>query len=334
MDYGNILRRSWDVIWNHKFMLVLGFLAALGSGAGSGGGGNNANYTLDGSEFESMPFETIPEISENIVAIMAAAGALIAGLLCFLFIVGIILWLVRLTAQAGMIDAAYRLDAGEKVTFGEAISAGWHKLGRMVGLNLVFFGIFFLIAIVVLVVIMMMGLGVGATAAGASLSDGDIGALIGGLGAGLIALICCLMCIFMLLAIVVSVLYPFAQRAAVLEDHGVFASIGRGWQVIKENLSEVIILILLFFVLGIVVGMVTFAVFIPLAALSFAPTAIRLLSGGTFEALDIVLASGGILCMILFGAAINAVFVAFRSAAFTLAYGEFTSKAPAAKLAE
>ena len=336
MDYGNILRRSWDVIWNHKFMLVLGFLAALGSGAG-GGGGNSSNYTVDGSEFDALPFATVPEISQNMEAVaaaVAAAGAVIAGLLCLFLIIGIILWLVRLTAQAGMIDAAYRLDAGEKVTFGEAISAGWHKLGRMVGLNLVFFGVFFLIAIIAGVVVLVMGLGVGATAAGAAASDSDIGALIGGLGAGLIALICCLMCVFMLLAIVVSVLYPFAQRAAVLEDKSVFASISRGWQVIKENLGEVIILILLFLLLGFLVGAVTFAVFIPLAALAFAPTAIRLFSGGTFEVLDLVLASGGILCMILFGAAINAIFVAFRSSAFTLAYGELTSKKPAAGVTE
>ncbi len=337
MDYGNILRRSWDVIWNHKFMWILGFLAALGSGAGGGGGGNNANYALDGSEFESMPFETMPEISENMEAVMAAvvaAGAIVAALLCILFIVGIIFWLVSLTAQAGMIDAAYRLDAGEKTTFGEAISAGWHKLGRMVGLNLVFFCIFFLFLIIGLVVMLMMGLGIGASAAGASFSESDVGALIGGLGVGLIALICCLTCVFLLAAIVVSVLYPFAQRAAVLEDKGVFASISRGWQVIKDNLSEVIILVLLFLVLGFVVGAVTFALFIPLAALSFVPMGIRLISGGAFEAMDIVLASGGILCMIVFGAAINAIYVAFRSTAVTLAYGEFTSKVPAAKLAE
>ncbi|UCC54472.1 MAG: hypothetical protein JSV68_10990, partial [Anaerolineaceae bacterium] len=107
MDYGNILRRSWDVIWNHKFMLVLGFLAALGSGAsggGGGGGGGDTGYTFDGSEFEAMP-----EIAENLGAIIAAASAIILGLVCFFFILAIVLWLVRLTAQAGMIDAAARL---------------------------------------------------------------------------------------------------------------------------------------------------------------------------------------------------------------------------------
>jgi len=153
-----------------------------------------------------------------------------------------------------------------------------------------------------------------------------MGALIAGLGAGLVALICCLMCVFLLLAIVVSVLYPFAQRAAVLEDMGVIESIGRGWQVIKENLGEVIILLLLFLLLGLLVGLATLAVFIPLAALFFAPTVLRMIGGGTIEVLDIALASGGLLCMILLGAAINAIYVAFRSTVFTLAYGEFTSK--------
>jgi hypothetical protein len=312
-------------------MLVLGFLAALGSGVGGSGGGNNSNYTFDGSEFDAMPFETIPEISENLVAIMAAAGAVIAGLICFLFIIGIVLWLVRLTSQAGMIDAAYRLDAGEKVTFGEAISAGWHKLGRMIGINIVLFGVFILM---IIIGVLVLALGVGATAAGASISEGDVGALFAGLGMGIFALICCLFCVFLLVAIVVNVLYPFAQRAAILEDMGVIASIGRGWQVIKENLGEVIILLLLFLLLGFLVGAVTFAVFIPVAALSFIPMAIRLFGGGTFEVMDILVASGGLLCMILFGAAINAIFVAFRSTVFTLAYGEFTSKKPVTSVAE
>jgi hypothetical protein len=317
MDYGNVLRRSWDVIWNHKFMWVLGFLAALGSGAGGGGGGGNTGYTFDESDFAAAP-----EIVENLGAIIAAASAIILGLLCFFFVLAIVLWLVRLTAQVGMIDAAARLDTGEKVTFGEAISAGWHKLGRMVGLNLLLFGVFFLAGIVSMIVLVM---GVGATAAGAVASE-DIGALIAGLGVGLVALICCLTCVFLLLGIVVSVLYPFAQRAAVLEDMGVIESIGRGWRVIKDNLGEVIILLLLFLLLGFLIGVVTLAVFIPLAALSFAPAALRMFGGATIEVMDIALASGGLLCMLLLGAAINAIYVAFRSTVFTLAYGEFTSK--------
>lgn len=330
MDYGKILRRSWDVIWNHKFMWVLGFLAALGSGASSGGGGSGNN----GFNFNESDFAAAPEIFDNlgaIMAAMAAATAIILGLLCILFVLAIVLWLVRLTAQAGMIDAAARLDAGEKITFGEAISAGWHKLGRMVGLNVILFGVFFLAAIVGVLVLVLSA---GATAGAAAASQGDMGALLGGLGMGLLALICCLMCVFLLLGIVVTVLYPFAQRAAVLEDMGVIESIRRGWQVIKENLGEVIILILLFLLLSILIGAVTLALVLPLAALSFGPTVLRLFGSGTVEVLDVVLASGGLLCMILVGAAINAIYTAFRSTAVTLAYGEFTSKKPVTEVTE
>ena len=144
-------------------MWVLGFLAALGSGAGGGGGGGGGGNT--GFTFDESDFAAAPEIFDNLGAVIAAASAIILGLLCFFFVLAIILWLVRLTAQAGMIDAAARLDAGEKVTFGAAISAGWHKLGRMVGLNIILFGVFILAGIVGVIVLVM---GVGATAAGAA----------------------------------------------------------------------------------------------------------------------------------------------------------------------
>ncbi|MDX1412941.1 MAG: hypothetical protein R3293_02060 [Candidatus Promineifilaceae bacterium] len=321
MDYGNILRRSWDIIWNHKFMIFLGFLAALGSGAGSGGGsggGGDTGYTFDGSEFGALP-----EISENIGAILATAGILLLGLICFLFVLGIVLWLLRLTAQAGLIDAAYRLDAGEKVSLGEALSAGWHKLGRMVGLNIVLFGLF---AVLALGGIFILAGAVGASFAGAASGGDEVAALLGSLGVGFIALFCCLLCALFIFGIIVSIVYPFAQRAVVLEDMGVFASIKRGWQVIRENLGEVIVLLLIFLMLGILVGAITLAVFIPVAAVSFAPVGLRIFGGGSVEVLDVLLASGGLLCLILLGALINAVFVSFRSTAFTLAYGEFTTK--------
>jgi hypothetical protein len=319
MDYGNILRRSWDIIWNHKFMMVLGFLAALGSGVSSGGGGgNNSGYTFDGSEFDAFP-----QVTENIGAIIATAGVLILGLICFLFVLGIILWFVRLMAQAGLIDAASRLDAGEKVTFGEAFSAGWRKIWQMVGLNLVLFGVFILIAVVGTII---FAGAIGASFAGAAGSSDDMAALLGSLGVGFIALFCCLFCVLFVLGIIVSIIYPFAQRAIVLEGMGVIAGVKRGWQVIRENLGEVIILLLIFLLIGFLVGAVTLALFIPVAALSFAPVGLRLFGGGGIEVLDVALATGGLLCMILLGAVINSVFISYRSTVFTLAYAEFTNK--------
>lgn len=137
MDYGDIFRRSWNIIWKNKFMLFLGFLAALGSGGSYNGSGGNSgsNFNFGSGDFpEGMPFDPnlIEQFGSRMQEFWIAFGVLILGLICVAFIVGIILWLVRLTAQAGMIDAASRLDAGEEVTFGAAISAGAppHGYGR------------------------------------------------------------------------------------------------------------------------------------------------------------------------------------------------------------
>lgn len=319
MDYGKILRRSWDIIWNHKFMMVLGFLAALGSGSYNwSGGGGNSGTSFDGSEFGAFP-----QMTENLAAVLATASVVIIGLICFFFIVGILLWLLSLTAQAGLIDGASRLDAGEKVTFGEAFSAGWKKLGRMVGINIILFGIFAVFAIIGVVVLAGAA---GISFAGAASSADDFTALMAGLGVGFIALFCCLFCALFIYGIIASIIYPFAQRAAVLEDKGVMDSIRRGWRVIRDNLGEVIVLLIIFFVIGLIVGAVTFAVFIPVVAISFAPIGLRLFGNETIQVLDVVLATGGILCLILLGAVISSVYEAFRSTAFTLAYQEFVNK--------
>ena len=143
MDYGNLLSRSWRVVWDHKFMIFLGFLAALGSGLGSNG--NNFNYTADSGDFQNMPFVDTPFTPPDPDQFLPVLGAMAAGALCFAIVLGIVLWILRLTAEAGMIDAASRLDAGQKIGFGEAMSAGWSKIWNMIALNLLLFGTVFLV---------------------------------------------------------------------------------------------------------------------------------------------------------------------------------------------
>jgi hypothetical protein len=48
--------------------------------------------------------------------------------------------------------------------------------------------------------------------------------------------------------------------------------------------------------------------------------------GEAIQALDMVTAVGGLLCLSIVGAVIQAVYVALRSTAFTLAYQEWTGK--------
>ena len=328
MDYGNLLSRSWRVVWDHKFMIFLGFLAALGSGLGSNG--NNFNYTADSGDFQNMPFVDTPFTPPDPAQFLPVLGAMAAGALCFAIVLGIVLWILRLTAEAGMIDAASRLDAGQKIGFGEAMSAGWSKIWNMIALNLLLFGTVFLVVMffVALMAVTVGGSVVAAVAGGTS-SGQDFAEIAGplvALGGGLVGLICCLICGLAILAIVISVIYTFAQRAVVLEDRGIIDAIKRAWQIIRANLGEVIILLLLFLGLGIIVSLITAAVAFPIGALAVIPSAARLMSGEALSGLDVFLMIVGGLALVLIVAAIRAFYTAFESSAYTLAFQEFTDK--------
>lgn len=320
MDYGNVLSRSWRVVWDHKFMIVLGFLAALGSGMS---GGNNFNYRADSGDFQNMPFMDTPFTPPDPGQILPVLGAMAAGALCFAVILGIALWVLRLTSEAGMIDAASRLDAGQKLGFSAAMSAGWSKIWSMMGLSLLLFGA---VAVFILALMLIFGLLVGGTIAGAASSSSDAGGLFAALGAGLVALLCCVICGLAIVSILVGVIYTFAQRAIVLEDRGVIDGVRRGWEVIRANLGEVIILLILFLLLGFVVSAIIAVIFIPLGALSFGPGAMRFFSGEALSGLDIFLMVVGGLVLAVVVAAIRSFYTAFRSSAYTLAFQEFTDK--------
>lgn len=318
MDYGNLLSRAWQIVWNNKFLFVLGFLAGLGSGGGGRGGGN-ANFNFGQGDFD-LP----PGAIQDLGRFASRFGPLIAGLVCLLFIISIVLWLVRLVAQGGLISAAARIDAGEKVTFSQAFSAGTGKLGRLVGINVIMYGPFTLLGLIAAVFVL-------ATAGTAILNQltggrpGDIEAFAGAMS---IVAICavCLACLLLPALLLVTVIYPFAQRGAVLHDMGAIDSIKHGWRIAKGNLGDVILLIVLFVVIGIIFGVLLAIVLLPFAFLAIGPTIFGMIATEAVHARDVfTLAVGGI-CLGLLGAAINAIMLAFRSTTVTLAYQQFVER--------
>jgi hypothetical protein len=154
-------------------------------------------------------------------------------------------------------------------------------------------------------------------------------------GIGLIGLICCLVCGMVILFILIAVITTFTRRAIVLEDRGVIEAIKRAWEIIRANLGDVIILLILFFALSIIVGLITAAVALPIGALAVVPSAARWISGEALSALDVILMVIGGLALIVIIAAIRSIYTAFESSAYTLAFQEFTDKQlPEAKVIE
>ncbi len=317
MDYGELITRSWRIVWQNKFLILLGFLAALG-GVGNPGAAS-VNYTFSGDEITPGELERFAEYLANI-------WPYIGGLICLLVIIAIVFWLVRLAAQAGLISAAARIDAGEKVTLGESFSAGMRKVGRLIAIDLIVYGPFILLGLVAAGATFILA----SSAIGVSVYRGgtipdDVTAIFAGLGI-FIACIVLLICLLLPLLLFATVIYPFAQRGVVLQDLGVIAALGHGWRVVKANFGNVLMLILLFIVIGIVYGFIVGMVMFPLSLIAILPMINTVFTGGSIGIAELILLSGTGICFGLLAAVLNSIFLAFRSTMVTLAYQQFVEK--------
>jgi hypothetical protein len=313
MDYLGTIRNGFRITWDNKFLWVLGFLAALGSGAG---GFSNSNFRFDANDPQQMQFMQEWLTPERIAAMTAG----LAAFACIAFIVGIILWLVNLGARGGLISAVAQLESGAgKPSFGSAFRAGWRHVLRLVGMSIVLFVLPLILFIIVFV-------GFFAVAGGAALvagADADPGAVAAGIG-GLALVFLCLLCLLIPVFIVLNLINAFAFRGIVLRDLGVMDSIRHGWRVTRQNLGEILLLVLAFFLINIIIIIVTAAILAPIVLIFGVPFVALMDSGAT--ALQGVLAVLGIVVgMVVYGL-IAAIATAWQSATFTLAYLQWTGR--------
>ena len=192
-------------------------------------------------------------------------------------------------------------------------NAGISHLSRMIGLSL-------LLSSPILVVFVLFGT-IGAIIA--SISAAGVEESFG------IFFLCFIpvICILAIYGFVMSFVYPFAQRGIIIDGFGVVDGIKQGWHTLQENISEIIILGIIFMVIGFAVGIVIAMVTLPIILVSFVPTIIAATTnGGVFSAAGVALGAIGIIVAIILGAAIGSIQRALQSTAFTLGYREWTGK--------
>ena len=233
MEYGKILNRSVNIVWQNKFLILLGILVALGSGSGGGGGGGNGN---------GQPFGEPGQFPEFGGEIAGLAVGLIIALVCVALIVGIALWVVSTIARGGLIAGVDTIESGEKSSFSQAWSAGWHKAWTLLGIGL----LPAIPGLILFVVGLLASVAYGGILAlfGAEFAD-PVGT------AGLGITIAVFACIVIPIVLVLSILRNFAERACMLENLGVVDAYRRGTSVLMANIGEAIILFLLQIVISI-----------------------------------------------------------------------------------
>jgi hypothetical protein len=310
IDVMDTLQRGWRVTWNNKWLWLLGFLAALGSGGGSSY--SSTNYQFDSTDVFG-PGTITPELG------MALAGGAIA-LVCVFFIVGILLWLVSLAARGGLITSVVDLDRGQATRFGQAFRQGWRKVLPLAGMTILLFAVVIILAIVIAVVFAGTIIGAIAAAESGSGAGQGLAAVFGSLGVGLL----CLLCLLLPLTLILNLIYPFAYRGMMLRGLGVMDSIRHGWRVLRANVGQILLLGLAFLIIQLIIGFIGGAI---VGVLGLTTGIIPLLfSGGAATTSQWVAAGLGLLAIVIIFAIISAVITAWRSATFTLAYEQWTGK--------
>lgn len=246
-DIGEILGRAFQIIRKHKILWLFGILAGCTSNSGG-----NFNF-----RFENRQIREIPEIERFFNQFSEAqliTFAIIFMLIILLLV--IIAAVIGTVGHIGLVKGAQHADAGiEHLTFGELWRDSLPYFWRVLLLNLVFG-----IAVFLLIIsIALPGILVAAAT----------------FGLGLICLIP-LLCILVPVLIAASVIVHQASIAIVTEDRGIGEGFKRGWNVVRQNIGEYL---LMWFVLAIGAGVISLILAAPLLIIVM-PVAIRLAMEG------------------------------------------------------
>lgn len=249
MDFGEVLSRAWQIIWNHKILWLFGILASCSNANGAPG---NAQASFEGDLPPSMQrffdqFGRLPDWQiAVIIGVIILVILLLAALAIFLSTVG----------RVGLIQGTLAADRGaEQLIFGQLFSDTLPFFWRVFGLNLVV-GLAAVLLIFILLIPFVL-----------------FGALT--LGVGFLCLIP-LVCIFIPLFWLVGLVVEQANIAIIVEDVGIFDGLRQGWEVFRANLGSILVMGL---ILSLGVNLIGgFIIGLPIA-LIFSPAIIGAVTG-------------------------------------------------------
>jgi len=288
-NFGEVLTRSWQIIWKHKVLWIFGILASCsrGGGGGSGGGGTGGG----GGGGNGLNPSGVPQISgfEQWLSdnwwIFIVIGIVVLVLVILAIFLGTI-------GRIGLIKGTYKAEQGaERLIFGELFSESMPYFWRIFGLSLVI-GLAFLIILLPFFAFGLLSAGIG--------------------------FLCLLplICILVPISWVVTIIIEQANAAIVLDDLSLMDGLRRGWDIVKSNLGPTLIMGLILFVIAFVVGLV---IALPIFIIAF-PALLGYFAGGGENTTPLIVMS---ICFCLYlpvALLFQGVMVAYTGSAWTLTY--------------
>ncbi len=235
LNFGEILTRSWKIIWKYKILWLFGLLASLGAGGGNGGGGSNFNFNSRNGQnpFTGPNTQNMPLWAQRM---MESIGIWLPILILLILVLIAVLIVLNTFGRIGLYRGAWLADEGaERLTLNQLWQAGKHYFWRV-----------FLLILLIWALSLTLGLIIIIPTVGLTLLT---------FGIGLICLIP-LLCVLAIFLWALTILADMAVIAIVNEDLGVINSIRRAWAVFTARPADVIIMALILWIGGLVVGLI------------------------------------------------------------------------------
>jgi len=239
MNYGQILKRAWRILWSYRALWVFGIILALVTPTGNLS--DKVNYQFGQEDVrrwdlpaelqdafdqlnELFPKEMSEETFNSIIAWVIFGGVL----LLIIMIVFAVLGFITETALIRMVDR-YE-SSGEKLSIREGFRLGWSraawrlflvKLVVFLPIALIFFSLFACAAFPVML----------------SVLAGDEPTVSGIIAA--IGLVFLVIFLGIVLGIALSLVMEMVYRTVVLAETGVMEGLRRGWRLVRHNFKDV-----------------------------------------------------------------------------------------------
>ena len=245
MKYGELLSKAWNIIWEHKFLIVLGILVALGSSGSQATAQSESQSLLKLDQQWGLPLppnwggESIPPIQDfELPTIPVTFSVILVGIA---LIVALAVWVVSTLSRGALIAGASAADCGDTTSLRVSFAAAWQKGWRLLGIG-------FLPAIPAL--FLLLG------ALGAASMYAGLPPVIDRLfpvapPRNITLILAGLTCVALPLALVLNTLRTFANRACMLDDCEVVAAYGRGLGILFENIGSALTLLVIQIGIGI-----------------------------------------------------------------------------------
>jgi hypothetical protein len=229
MDYAALLKRAWDVTWNHKILWVFGLFAGCSSQSfqfNASGSSDSINYQFGPGEFPQIG-RFLQQYREE----LAIGFGVLLLCMCLLMLAS---WILGALAQGGLIAGFSMAHDEHPVNFKTAWDQGVRFFWRILIINLIPLALGILVLLIV----------------------------VGSFGLCVLPLIC----LAIPIALAVAALLKLASNAVVIEDLTVGEAIDKAWKIMQTQLGDLVVLGLILIVVGFIASLLIGAPFLLTAA--------------------------------------------------------------------